>query len=129
MAETIKMQFPANREYLKAIRLAVSGIACNIEYDVDEIEDLKACVGEACLLFLCGQKSENLELSVECGEGMRIVVCGTGKQTVCEACTDCTGFSEEISKLMIQSLSDDAEFEDENGLLLSISFSKKPNRE
>lgn len=128
MAETIKMQFPAKREYLKAIRLAVSGIACNIEYDVDEIEDMKACVGEACLLFLCGQKSEILELFVECGDSMRVSVQGKGAQTICEDCADCTGFSEEISRLMIQSLSDDAEFEEENGLLQSISFSKKPNR-
>ncbi len=128
MAETIKMQFPAKREYLKAIRLAVSGIACNIEYDVDEIEDLKTCVGEACILFLCGQQSENLELSVECAQSMHIRVRGTGNVTMCEGCADCTGFSEEISRLMIQSLSEDAEFEEEDGLLKSISFSKKPNR-
>ncbi len=59
MADTVKMQFPAKREYLKAIRLAVAGIACNSAYDVDEIEDLKTCVAESCILFLCRQKKRN----------------------------------------------------------------------
>ncbi|MEF9987854.1 MAG: hypothetical protein RR597_01845 [Christensenella sp.] len=129
MAEIIKMQFPAKREYLKAIRLAVSGIACNIEYDVDEIEDIKTCVAEACILFLCRQKSEGLELFVECGQGIRIEVCGTGAQQICEECVDCTGFSEEISRMMIQSLSDNAKFEEENGMLQSISFGKIPSNQ
>ena len=126
MAETVKMQFPAKREYLKAIRLAVSGIACNIAYDVDEIEDLKTCVAESCILFLCRQKSEELEISVECKDDVRVIVRGQGRQILCEECAECTGFSEVISRLMIQSLSDAASFEEENGMLKSVSFSKKP---
>ncbi|WP_066684065.1 ATP-binding protein [Christensenella intestinihominis] len=126
MAETVKMQFPAKREYLKAIRLAVAGIACNSEYDVDEIEDLKTCVAESCILFLCRQKSEALEILVDCGDRVYVTVRGEGRQVLCEECAECTGFSEEISKLMIQSLSDDAEFEEEDGMLKSVSFGKKP---
>ena len=45
---------------------------------------------------------------------------------MCEECTDCTGFSEEISRLMIESLSDDADFHEENGVLQEVTFSKKP---
>ncbi len=126
MAEVIKMQFPAKREYIKAIRLAVSGIACNIDYNVDEIEDLKACVAEACILFLCGQESEGLQLAIECGDKISVEVRGTGETKVCMDCDDCTGFSEEISRLMIQSLSDDSEFFEENGILRAVSFTKQP---
>ena len=72
MADTVKMQFPAKREYLKAIRLAVAGIACNSAYDVDEIEDLKTCVAESCILFLCRQKSETLEIVVDCGDHVSV---------------------------------------------------------
>ena len=126
MADTVKMQFPAKRESLKAIRLAVAGIACNSAYDVDEIEDLKTCVAESCILFLCRQKSETLEIVVDCGDHVSVTVRGEGRQIVCEECTECTGFSEEISKLMIQSLSDDAVFEEEDGMLKAVSFGKKP---
>ncbi|MBC5646917.1 ATP-binding protein [Christensenella tenuis] len=126
MTDTVRMKFPAKREYLKAIRLAVAGIACNSAYDVDEIEDLKTCVAESCILFLCRQKSEILEVVVDCGDHVSVTVRGEGRQVVCEECVECTGFSEEISKLMIQSLSDDAEFEEEDGMLRSVSFGKRP---
>lgn len=127
MSEIVKMQFPAKREYLKAIRLAVSGIACNNQYDVDELEDLKSCVAEACILFLCRQENEFLNLSIECSEELHVKVSGTGSQTICVECTECTDFSEEISKMMIQSLSDHAVFEEEKGILQAVSFNKKPN--
>lgn len=126
MSEVIKIQFPAKREYIKAIRLAVSGIACNIDYNVDEIEDLKACVAEACILFLCRQASDGLEITLGCDDAIRVSVRGTGNMKMCEECTDCTGFSEEISRLMIESLSDDADFHEENGVLQEVTFSKKP---
>ena len=127
MAEIIEMKFPAKREYMKAIRLAVSGIACNIDYDVDEIEDLKTCVGESCILFLCGQTCKGIELKIECADSMLITVRGLEISPVCEECEDdCTGFNEEISKLMIQSLSEDAEFLEQDGMLREITFKKTP---
>ena len=88
MAEIIEMRFPAKREYMKAIRLAVSGIACNIDYDVDEIEDLKTCVAESCILFLCGQTCESIELKVECAGSMQVKVRGIDISPVCEECED-----------------------------------------
>ena len=126
MAEIIEMRFPAKREYMKAIRLAVSGIACNIDYDVDEIEDLKTCVAESCILFLCGQTCESIELKVECAGSMQVKVRGIDISPVCEECEDCTGFNEEISRLMIQSLSEDAEFLEQDGVIREITFRKTP---
>ncbi|MEA4854477.1 MAG: hypothetical protein VB082_09440 [Christensenella sp.] len=126
MAERIEMRFPAKREYMKAIRLAVSGIACNINYNLDEIEDMKTCVAEACILFLCGQTCDELVLQIECEDGLHVDVHGVGVVPVCGECTDCTGFSEEISRLMIESLSENACFEEEEGILKKISFSKTP---
>ena len=61
---------------------------------------------------------------MDCGDHVSVTVRGEGRQIVCEECTECTGFSEEISKLMIQSLSDDAVFEEEDGMLKAVSFGK-----
>ncbi len=126
MAEIIEMRFPAKREYIKAIRLAVSGIACNIEYTVDEIEDLKTCVAEACILFLCGQTCESIELNIECEQSVNVKIRGLQISPLCEECEDCTGFNEEISRLMIQSLSEDAQFLERDGVLSEVSFQKTP---
>ncbi|WP_066648610.1 hypothetical protein [Christensenella timonensis] len=126
MAEIIEMRFPAKREYIKAIRLAVSGIACNIEYTVDEIEDLKTCVAESCILFLCGQTCEGIEIGIECTDSISIRVKGLEISPVCEECEDCTGFNEEISRLMIQSLGEEARFVERDGMLHEIAFKKSP---
>ncbi|MEG2203022.1 MAG: hypothetical protein RRY10_05175 [Christensenellaceae bacterium] len=126
MSEIVKLQFPAKKEYIKAIRLAVSGIACNIDYNVDEIEDIKSCVAEACILFLCGQMCAGLHINIKSSDQLEIRV--RAQKAECSLCDgqDCTGFSEEISKLMIQSLSDQSEFVEEDGILKEIYFVKKP---
>lgn len=46
--ETIKMELTANPDYVGIIRLTTSGIANKIGFSVDDIEDLKVAVSEAC---------------------------------------------------------------------------------
>ena len=91
-----------------------------------EIEDLKTCVAESCILFLCGQTCEGIELNIECADSISIRVRGLEIDPVCEDCDDCTGFNEEISRLMIQSLSEEAQFLEQDGVLHEIIFKKSP---
>ncbi len=46
--EMIKMEVTANPEYVSIIRLTVSGIANKIGFSLDDIEDIKVAVSEAC---------------------------------------------------------------------------------
>lgn len=46
--ETIKMELTANPDYVGIIRLTTSGIANKIGFSIDDIEDLKVAVSEAC---------------------------------------------------------------------------------
>lgn len=46
--ETIKMEVTANPEYVSIIRLTVSGIANKVGFSLDDIEDIKVAVSEAC---------------------------------------------------------------------------------
>lgn len=48
VCETIKMEMNANPDYVGIIRLTTSGIANKIGFSVDDIEDLKVAVSEAC---------------------------------------------------------------------------------
>ncbi|SCJ39493.1 Serine-protein kinase rsbW [uncultured Clostridium sp.] len=46
--ETIKMEVTANPEYVSIIRLTVSGLANKVGFSLDDIEDIKVAVSEAC---------------------------------------------------------------------------------
>lgn len=46
--ETIKMEITANPEYVSIIRLTTSGIANKVGFCIDDIEDLKVAISEAC---------------------------------------------------------------------------------
>lgn len=46
--ETIRMEINSNPEYVGIIRLTTSGIANKIGFSMDDIEDLKVAVSEAC---------------------------------------------------------------------------------
>ncbi len=124
MADTISMCFPADTEYISAIRLAVSGIAGTREYHLDEIEDLKSCVAEACLLLLGGQKSGRLNIKLDVDDSV-IYVNVSGTDVKADEGGDFVDFNDEISRILIDALSENAVFEEHNGLLESISFTKR----
>lgn len=46
--EILKMEIAANPEYVSIIRLTVSGIANKLGFNLDDIEDMKVAVSEAC---------------------------------------------------------------------------------
>ncbi len=124
MTDTISMCFPADTEYISAIRLAVSGIAGTREYHLDEIEDLKSCVAEACLLLLGGQKSEGLKIVLDVTDSV-ISVKVACVAVAADESGDFVDFNDEISRILIDALSEEAVFEEHNGLLNSISFTKR----
>lgn len=47
-ADTIKLVLPGRSEYLQVARLTTGGVAARTSLTVDDIEDLKVAVGEAC---------------------------------------------------------------------------------
>ncbi len=46
--ETIKMELTCNPQYVGVVRLTTSGIANKIGFCLDDIEDIKVAVSEAC---------------------------------------------------------------------------------
>ena len=46
--ETIKMEIASNPHYVSVVRLTTSGIANKIGFCLDDIEDIKVAVSEAC---------------------------------------------------------------------------------
>ena len=46
--DTLKFEIPGKPEYLRMVRLAISSVAATAGFDVEEIDDLKNAVCEAC---------------------------------------------------------------------------------
>ena len=56
--ETIKMEISANPDFVSIIRLTTSGIANKIGFSIDDIEDMKVAVSEACTNAIVGYKRQ-----------------------------------------------------------------------
>ncbi len=53
--DVIDLRVPADPAYLAVIRTATAGVAMRLDLTLDEIEDLRIAVDEACALLLDGQ--------------------------------------------------------------------------
>ncbi|MBD5560735.1 MAG: hypothetical protein HDQ87_10370 [Clostridia bacterium] len=123
MAEQIRMYFPADTGYIGTIRLALSGIAGHLNFRINEIEDIKSCIAEACLLLMNGQRCRGLDITVDPGADLTVTVRGEHVEPDME--TDFEDFNDEFSRIMIESLSDESSFAEENGLLTEVAFVKQ----
>jgi serine/threonine-protein kinase RsbW len=52
MSDSIELRVPADPAYLAVIRTATAGLAARLDLTLDEIEDLRIAVDEACALLL-----------------------------------------------------------------------------
>lgn len=50
--EEIKLTLPVNAAYVSAARLTASSVANRLGFEIDEIEDIKAAVSEACTYII-----------------------------------------------------------------------------
>ncbi|MEW8973865.1 MAG: ATP-binding protein [Tissierellaceae bacterium] len=51
-SDIISLDVPSKPDYISLIRLTTSGIAHNMGLNIEEIEDVKVCVAEACVNVL-----------------------------------------------------------------------------
>ena len=63
-SEYIRLSFPVNPAYVSSARLTVSSIANRIRFDIDEIEDIKTAVSEACTYIIkqSSRTDDNFEI-------------------------------------------------------------------
>jgi serine/threonine-protein kinase RsbW len=99
----IKLSFPVNAAYVSSARLTASSIANRMEFDIDEIEDIKTAVSEACTYIIKSLVSEargNFDISFMLlgGGSMDIVI--TAQGVLAEAAED------DMSLMMIGAMMD-----------------------
>ena len=110
--ETISVSIPASPEYLKVVRLIVSGLASRLGFTIDEIEDLKIAVDELSA-YLTGAQGRDgtLDLGFDIHDD-RIDISGVGHFTAgTKVRTDLT----DMSKMILETVVDNASLEQTDG--------------
>ncbi len=62
VADTVELRVPADPAYLAVIRTATAGLAARLDLTLDEIEDMRIAVDEACVLLLSSEPEPGAEL-------------------------------------------------------------------
>jgi len=72
----VELRLPAENAYVSVLRMTTAGLAARLDFTLDDIEDLRMAVGEACALVLDGADAEGqLRVGFELGAGsMRLTV-------------------------------------------------------
>ncbi|MGH3388338.1 MAG: anti-sigma factor [Actinomadura sp.] len=76
LRDLVTVRLPAASAYLSVLRTATAGLAARLDFTLDEIEDLRIAVDEACAMLLAqAVPGTDLECEFELtGEAMRIAV-------------------------------------------------------
>ena len=61
--DKISIKIPANKKYQKSVRLFVAGLGSELDFNIEQIEDLKVLVSEA-INYKMGQDGLNLNFLV-----------------------------------------------------------------
>lgn len=117
MQDIIEMKLPGRPEYIPAVRMAVGALASGAGFDVEETEDIKTAVGEACQLVTCHALQGYLsEYTVKCTvekDRLDISVTRSGSGLISKGDLRCLKCPEEgeIGKLMISALMDEVKID------------------
>ena len=116
MADKISFNIPGKPIYITMVRLAIGSIADTAGFDLDEIDDIKSAVGEACKEIAChGKEGTAAEYTVDCvidNKSLEISVTDTSKKETLKdmsmKCRDCPNEGD-LGMFMIRSLMNEVE--------------------
>ncbi|MGF6376396.1 serine/threonine-protein kinase RsbW [Clostridiales Family XIII bacterium PM5-7] len=115
--DKLKFVIPGKPEYLTMVRLAISSIAHNAGFDLDDAEDMKTAVEEACKNVSChGFEGFSDQYEVECNvEKGRVEIivkdaCDQHSlQKIAKPCVDCPKEGD-LGIYVIKTLMNEVEF-------------------
>ena len=75
-ADVVEVRIPAKAEWVAVARLAVAAVASRLDFSVEDIEDVKLAIAEACTICI-RRSSDGDQLSIVCeaaSAGLRLTV-------------------------------------------------------
>jgi serine/threonine-protein kinase RsbW len=104
--ETVELRVPSKPDYVSVIRLTTSAIASNADLNIDDIDDIKVAIAEACINAL--DKSEEIYIKYEILQDKLIIFVKNVSEKISEDISDKK--ERKLGILIIKSLMDEVEF-------------------
>jgi len=128
-SDKVELKIPARPEFLRVVRLLISGYVSRMDVSVDEVENLKVAVSEACnssmqesdgnsegtITISCWEKSGEIVVEVR-DKGVKTGPDGADEDEMAER---------GLGFLLIQTLMDDVDISSEPGKGTKIVMKKK----
>jgi serine/threonine-protein kinase RsbW len=115
--DTVELKIPARAEWVAVARLAVAAVASRLRFSVDEIEDIKLAVAEACTNCIQhGSDKDRIEITSEISQDeVRVSVRDRGVGHKLESVEKDVGFAEgrrteELGVFLIRALMDEVTY-------------------
>ena len=110
---TVELSIPAKAEWVAVARLAGSAVGSRLRFSIDEIEDLKLAIAEACTD--CIQQSEGaVSIYIRCDaaqDELRVTVRGDGRPLKLESVKGDDPRVGGLGVFLIRSLMDEVEYD------------------
>lgn len=109
--ETVELRIPSKPEWVAVARLTIAAIANRLPFSVEDIEDLKLAMAEACTYVIAASSEDSIEMTFETGSNfLRIRVRDRGAVRPEKAIQRPAGVSTEgLGIFLIQALMDEVE--------------------
>lgn len=121
MEKEIKLQIPLCSNNLLCARLTASAVCSLLKIDIDETEDIKVCVNEACLIMMGSNFSRvNIDFNME--KNLEINISGSGS---CNKSLNADNENKELSVMLLNSLIDNVEYKKDGEKITSITLLKR----
>lgn len=124
MKENIELTLPVNAAYVSSARLTASSIANRLGFNIEEVEDIKAAVSEACTYIIKKASSNRVKvfkIHFIVQEGMLDIKINSKIKA------DIDEQDDEMSLVMIKALMDAIELSDNGGFEIYMSKIHKRN--
>ena len=115
--DTVELKIPARAEWVAVARLAVAAVASRLRFSVDEIEDIKLAVAEACTNCIQhGSDGDRIEITSEItADEVRVSVRDRSVGHKLESGDNDAGFAEgrrteELGVFLIRALMDEVTY-------------------
>lgn len=109
MKDSIKLTIPCKAEYISVVRLTASSIASNIGMNIEDIEDIKVSIAEACINAMVDK--EMLDISFNIYKN-RLSIYVDNVEEHREKTSNSTNKQDGLGMLIIKSLMDEVYFTD-----------------
>lgn len=109
--DIINLTIPRKPDYISLVRLTTSGIAYSMGLNVDDIEDIKVSIGEACINSFMLNDSEDISLIFEIDEEKLSIKVTNVRENIPEDLDETK--ERELGLLIIKSLMDEVIFNEE----------------